>query len=96
MHPSGAAAFAARDAASPTGYSYESRPTTLDAGSLAKLKANKRAWSFFQAQPPWYQRTSAFWVMDAKREETRERRLAELIARSAKQEPIKLLDRRRP
>jgi uncharacterized protein YdeI (YjbR/CyaY-like superfamily) len=94
MHPSGRAAFAARVAVNPRRYSHESDPAQLDAGSLRKLRANKRAWGFFQAQPPWYQRTSAFWVMDAKREETRERRLAELISRSAKREPIKLLDRR--
>jgi len=94
MHPSGRAAFAARLTVNPRRYSYESRPTRLDAGSLKKLRANKRAWAFFQAQPPWYRRTSSFWVMEAKREDTRERRLAELIARSAKREPIKLLDRR--
>lgn len=96
MQPAGETAFAARDAGSSKRYSYETRPTELDGRSLAKLKANKRAWVFFQAQPPWYRRTSSFWVMEAKRDETRERRLAELIARSAKREPIKLLDRRRP
>jgi uncharacterized protein YdeI (YjbR/CyaY-like superfamily) len=96
MHSAGETAFAAREAATSRRYSYESRPTKLDTSSLKKLRANKRAWAFFQAQPPWYQRTSTFWVMEAKREETRERRLAELIARSAKGEPIKLLDRRPP
>ena len=94
MHPSGLAAFGVRDAADPRRYSYESRTTELDRSSLARLKANKRAWAFFEAQPPWYKRTSSFWVMDARRQETRERRLAELIARSAQGEPIKLLDRR--
>jgi hypothetical protein len=104
QHPSGKGAleaegrmrtaFAARLTVNPHRNSYESRPTRLDAGSLKKLRANKRAWAFFQAQPPWYRRTSSFWVMEAKREDTRERRLAELIARSAKREPIKLLDRR--
>jgi uncharacterized protein YdeI (YjbR/CyaY-like superfamily) len=79
MHPAGKTAFAARGGATTRRYSYESRPTKLDAGSLKKLRANKRAWSFFQAQPPWYQRTSTFWVMEAKR---------------ARGEPIKLLDRR--
>ncbi|HEX5963018.1 MAG TPA: YdeI/OmpD-associated family protein [Gemmatimonadales bacterium] len=96
MHPAGEAAFAGREAAGSRRYSYETRPTRLDARSLAKLRANKRAWAFFQSQAPWYRRTSAFWVMEAKRAETRERRLAELIARSAKGEPIKLLDRRPP
>jgi uncharacterized protein YdeI (YjbR/CyaY-like superfamily) len=94
MHAAGAVVFAAREPAMAAGYSYESRPAELDKPRLAKLKANKRAWAFFQAQPPWYRRTSSFWVMEAKREETRERRLAELITRSAKGEPIKLLDRR--
>jgi len=94
MHSAGETAFAAREAATSRRYSYETRPRQLDTGSLKKLRANKRAWAFFQAQPPWYQRTSTFWVMEAKRKETRERRLAELIARSAKGEPIKLLDRR--
>ena len=93
MHSAGETAFAAREAATSRRYSYETRPRQLDTGSLKKLRANKRAWAFFQAQPPWYQRTSTFWVMEAKRKETRERRLAELIARSAKGEPIKLLDR---
>jgi len=93
MHPAGEAAFAARETGSDRRYSYESRPSRLDAGSLKKLRANKRAWAFFQAQPPWYQRNSVFWVMEAKRKETRERRLSELIARSAKGEPIKPLDR---
>jgi uncharacterized protein YdeI (YjbR/CyaY-like superfamily) len=96
MHATGAAVFAAREPAMAAGYSYESRPAELDKPLLAKLKANRRAWAFFQAQPPWYRRTSSFWVMEAKREETRERRLAELITRSAKGEPIKLLDRRPP
>jgi uncharacterized protein YdeI (YjbR/CyaY-like superfamily) len=96
MRSAGEAAFAAREGATAKRYSYESGPAQLDAGSLKKLRANKRAWAFFQAQPPWYRRTSSFWVMEAKREETRERRLAELIARSARGEPIKLLDRRPP
>jgi len=96
LHPSGKAAFAARDLPTTKRYSYETRPTQLDPSYLARLKANTRAWAFFRGQPPWYQRTSSFWVMEGKREETRERRLAELITRSARGEPIKLLDRRPP
>jgi uncharacterized protein YdeI (YjbR/CyaY-like superfamily) len=94
MHPAGEAAFAAHTTSGTKPYSYESRATELDIELLKQLKANKRAWAFFQSQPPWYQRTSSFWVMAAKRDETRQRRLAELISRSAKGEPIKLLDRR--
>jgi uncharacterized protein YdeI (YjbR/CyaY-like superfamily) len=94
MRAAGSAAFAARDAGNSRRYSFEERPSQLDARSEKTFRANKRAWAFFRAQVPWYQRTSIFWVMDAKREETRARRLAELIGSSARGEPIKLLDRR--
>jgi hypothetical protein len=94
MHEAGVRAFAARDAANSKRYSFEEKPSKLDPASLTAFQGNQRAWKFFKAQAPWYQRTSIFWVMDAKREETRARRLAELIGRSAQGEPIKLLDRR--
>jgi len=94
MHAAGRAAFEAREAKKPERYSFENKPKELDPPLKNKFRANKRAWTFFQGQAPWYQRTSIFWVMEAKREETRERRLAELIARSANGEPVKLLDRR--
>jgi uncharacterized protein YdeI (YjbR/CyaY-like superfamily) len=48
-----------------------------------RLEANEQAWAFFAAQPPGYQRIALFWVMDAKREETRQRRMEALIADSA-------------
>jgi uncharacterized protein YdeI (YjbR/CyaY-like superfamily) len=47
--------------------------------------------NFFRAQAPWYQRTSIFGVRDGKREETRLRRLQELIERSARGEAIRSL-----
>jgi len=78
MEPAGMAAFDARD---PGGrrYSYENRPEGLSEEYEALLKQRPRAWEYFQAQPPWYKRTVAFYVMDAKREETRMRRLQSLI-----------------
>jgi uncharacterized protein YdeI (YjbR/CyaY-like superfamily) len=94
MEEPGRAAFAAREASHGTRYSLEEKPTKLDRRSEKAFRANKKAWRFFESQPPWYRRTSTFWVMEAKRPETRERRLAELIACSARGEPIKLLDRR--
>ena len=96
MHDSGRAAFQARDTGNSRRYSFEEKPSKLDPQSQKTFRAHRRAWKFFQAQAPWYQRTSIFWVMDARREETRARRLAELIARSALGKPIKLLDRRPP
>jgi uncharacterized protein YdeI (YjbR/CyaY-like superfamily) len=94
MHEAGRTAFAQRDGNRSTRYSFEEKPARLGRKAEKAFRTNEAAWSFFRAQPPWYQRTSVFWVMDAKREETRVRRLAELIARSARGEPIKLLDRR--
>jgi uncharacterized protein YdeI (YjbR/CyaY-like superfamily) len=86
MHEAGRAAFAARVASS---YSYESRPRELAPALLARLKKNRPAWRFFSAQAPWYQRISAFWIMSAKQPQTRERRLADLIARSEEKLPIR-------
>ena len=48
------------------------------------FKANRTAWEFFRAQAPWYQRTSTFWVVSAKQEETRQRRLATLMSHAEK------------
>jgi len=91
MHPAGRAAFAAREPRSSRRYSFESKPRELRRDYQKRLRANRRAWTFFRAQAPWYQRTSIFWVMEAKREETRLRRLDELIQRSAKGQAIRLL-----
>jgi uncharacterized protein YdeI (YjbR/CyaY-like superfamily) len=84
LRPAGLAAFEARDPRDARLYSFESRPTALTRAFATRLRANRRAWAFFQAQPPWYRRSSAFWVMSAKREETRERRFAVLSASSAR------------
>lgn len=82
MHRAGLAAFEARTGA--TGkYSFESRPKALDPVSLEKLMANRKAGAFYESQAPWYRRVTAFWVMSAKREETRARRLGILITSSA-------------
>ena len=72
-------------------YSFESRPRALAPAYLRSFRSHARAWAFFEAQPPWYRRTCSFWVMSAKQPETRERRLAELISRSARGEGIPLL-----
>ena len=83
MQPAGLAAFAKRKEAKSAVYAYEQRGQGLSAEYEHKLKANRKAWAFYQAQPPWYRRTSAWWVISAKREETRLKRLARLIDDSA-------------
>jgi uncharacterized protein YdeI (YjbR/CyaY-like superfamily) len=82
MRPAGLAAFEAR---TPAGtYGHEQREAArLDPAREARLRAHDTAWAFFCAQPPGYRRLAAFWVMSAKREETRDRRLATLVEDSA-------------
>jgi uncharacterized protein YdeI (YjbR/CyaY-like superfamily) len=91
MRLPGRAAFEARETNKAARYSFEHKPRKLDSELERRFRADKAAWKFFRAQAPWYQRTSAFWVMEAKRPETRARRLEALIASSARREPIKLL-----
>ena len=93
MHAAGLAAFRARSAIALAPYSFESPPIPLAPGMEKKFRANRGAWEFFQTLPPWYRKTSIFWVMTAKRPETRERRLAQLIDRSAKRISISVLRR---
>jgi len=84
MHSAGLAAFRKRDVTRAAPYSFESKPLTLDAAMEKKFRANKVGWEFFQSQAPWYKRTSVFYVMSAKREETRAKRLDLLIGWSSK------------
>jgi uncharacterized protein YdeI (YjbR/CyaY-like superfamily) len=85
VRPAGRKAFEARVE---NQYSFESRPQALASAYLRRFRSHRRAWAFFEAQPPWYRRTCSFWVMSAKLPETRERRLALLVARSQRGEGI--------
>jgi uncharacterized protein YdeI (YjbR/CyaY-like superfamily) len=94
MRPAGKAAFARKKKEKSGVYSFEQKqPVTLDAASQQRLEANPAAWKYFQSQAPWYRRTASFWVMSAKKAETRERRLQTLIADSAEGRTIKPLTR---
>ena len=86
MRPAGLQAFRRRDEQKTSLYSYENikRGRRLAAAYERRFRATKRAWAFFQAQAPSYQRTTQWWVMTAKQEATRLRRLGALIASSAK------------
>jgi uncharacterized protein YdeI (YjbR/CyaY-like superfamily) len=90
MRPAGIAAFEAR--APRKGIAYENRHAAkLTREHETQFRANRRAWEFFQAQPAGYRQTAIFWVVSAKREETRDRRLATLIEDSAHGRRIALL-----
>lgn len=84
MAPAGLAAFAQRKASA---YTYEA-PQELAPEYEARLRANAEACTFLERQIPSYRRTCATWVMAAKREPTRERRLQQLIDCSAAGEPV--------
>ena len=80
MHPAGTRAFEARQAAKVGIYSFEQKtPRVLSPASLKRFQANKRAWKFFSAQPPSYQRKIIHWIVGGKQESTRDRRLAGAI-----------------
>jgi uncharacterized protein YdeI (YjbR/CyaY-like superfamily) len=83
MTPAGLRAFEARDPSRINVYSSEQHAVALDPAYEEQLRANAAAWAFFQAQPPSYRRPAIHWVMSAKKEETRLKRLATLIDDSA-------------
>lgn len=78
-HPAGVCAFEARTEDNTGIYSYENRPADLPDAYLARLTANEGAWSWWQAQRPGYRCVATWWVVSAKQEATRGRRLATLI-----------------
>lgn len=80
MRPAGLRAFEARKENRSGIYSYENRPETLPAPYEKKLRKNPDAWKAFLALPPGYRRTLTWWVLSAKKEETRLLRLEQLIA----------------
>jgi uncharacterized protein YdeI (YjbR/CyaY-like superfamily) len=84
MQPAGLKAFAARRENKSGIYSYEQRHAALQEPYQSMLKKNKAAWDFFRAQPPSYRKRVAWWLISAKREETRRLRLQKLIKISAR------------
>ena len=77
-------------------YSYEQRRAELEAPYDRLLRKNKAAWEFFRTQPPWYRKAVSWWIVSAKKEETRLKRLGELMACSARGERIPALTRPEP
>lgn len=83
MHASGLRLFHQRDQTKTAGY-VRPEARTLDPSLAAALRANRKAAAFFEAQPPGYRNLMIGWIMNAKKEETRTRRFANLIAHSEK------------
>ena len=94
MRPAGLATFAARQEARSAVYAHEQRErAALDAEAEQQFRASPAAWEFFSSQPAWYRRSAAWWVISAKRPETRAKRLATLIDDSAHRRTIRELSR---
>lgn len=79
MQPTGLKAFEARSEERSEVYSYERGDVKLDDAHEAALKANPKAWAFFQTTAPSYQKAAIWWIISAKKDETKQKRLATLI-----------------
>jgi uncharacterized protein YdeI (YjbR/CyaY-like superfamily) len=84
MRRPGREAYARRQAARSGVYSFEQRPDAFPPELERRFKTRARAWAHFNQQPPGYRRLAIWWVSSAKREETRVRRIEQLITVSAK------------
>jgi uncharacterized protein YdeI (YjbR/CyaY-like superfamily) len=91
MHESGRKVFTDRDAKKTNLYSFEREQAKLDPGLEKRFRANRKAWTFFEAQPPGYRKTILWWIMSAKQEATREKRFGILIADSEGQARVDLM-----
>ena len=89
MRPAGLAAFAARKTFRSGIYAYEQRPQTLPEPYAGLLRKQRRAWDFFQAQPPGYQKLMTWYIVSAKKDETRLQRFARLRDACARGERLR-------
>jgi uncharacterized protein YdeI (YjbR/CyaY-like superfamily) len=91
MKAAGLREFEKRDESGARKYSFERREAAFDEVREKRFRQNAAAWQFFQAQPPGYRRLMTFMVMDAKKDETREKRLDRLISECARGQRIPLM-----
>jgi uncharacterized protein YdeI (YjbR/CyaY-like superfamily) len=88
MKPAGIAAFEKREESKSNVYAYESELRKLSDEFEKCFRANEQAWNFFEKQANWYKKQMINWVMTAKQEARREKRLEKLIAESEKERTI--------
>ena len=92
MHPAGLRAFNARTEDRSRTYSYEQDGAVeLEDAVAREFQSYPEAWAFFQGQPPSYRKAAIWWVMSAKREETKRKRLTTLIADSGEGRRVRSL-----
>ncbi len=83
MTPAGLDAFEARREPAPGEYTYDTRPPDLPEPYASRFRRNTAAWRFYAEQRASYRKAMAWWVVSAKREQTRLSRLDALIAELA-------------
>jgi len=96
MAKAGLEAFEKRDERKTRQFTRERNGAELSPELAAKLRADREAAAFFEAQPPGYRRIIAFWMMSAKQEETRLRRMALLIQYCAKGKRLEFMKKNPP
>ena len=84
MRPPGVAAFDARESARTGVYAFERETAQLEPAMKKIFQKNRTAWKYFEAQPPYYRKLAAWFIVSAKRDDTRAKRLEQLIDCSAK------------
>jgi len=94
MRPAGVAAFEKRREDRSAIYSFEQESVTFTDEYEKRFRAHAQAWANFQKMPPSYRRPATWWVISAKQESTREKRLSILIEDSAA--GVKIRPLRRP
>jgi uncharacterized protein YdeI (YjbR/CyaY-like superfamily) len=92
-HQAGIAAFKQREEKRAGIYSFEQKEHKLSPAFEKKFRSKKKAWNYFASTAPWYQRTCIHWVMSAKQEATRIKRLDTLIDDSANERTVAHLTR---
>ena len=92
MKPGGFELFNLRKEEKSRIYNYENAAVEFEKSYEKKLKTNKKAWEYFQSTPPSYRKVTTRWVMSAKQEATRLKRLNELITSSANNQKIKAMN----
>jgi uncharacterized protein YdeI (YjbR/CyaY-like superfamily) len=93
MHPAGIAAFEMRDPKLQNRYSFENKGAGFDPAEEKAFRGNKAAWAWFEKAAPSYRRPATWWVVSAKKPETRAKRLATLIEDSAAGRKVRHLTR---
>ncbi|WP_019809184.1 YdeI/OmpD-associated family protein [Saccharomonospora halophila] len=97
MRPAGENAFAQRSESRAGSYSYEQDADSVafDPEQERRLRADEAAWTFFTSQPASYRKAATWWVVGAKKEQTRAKRFEQLLSDSANGRTVPPLTRRR-